>query len=160
MPLLSLQSEVEIQMPQNTVYYLSMGEGSVVDLSMARRFAFKACFFQHKKACSWTNEISCGRCWGLPCGIWYLCSQMNRNLKHFVKALLLILKKCRDFAAHSSIVVLFSFFFFNSYSLVNAAMIKMVMVPRDRAGGSLHLLLWSSDQPCASLFKDNNFHRD
>lgn len=75
---------------------------------------------------------------------------------HSVKALLLILNKCRDLVTHSSIVVPF----FNSNSSLNAVMIKMLPVPRDRAGGCLHLMLWSSDRSCASCFKDNNFHGD
>lgn len=74
---------------------------------------------------------------------------------HSVKALLLILNKCRDLVTHSSIVVPF----FYSNSSLNAVMIKMLPVPRDRAGGCLHLMLWSSDRPCASCFKDN-FHED
>lgn len=101
------QSEAETQRPRNTVYYnLSMGEGPGVDLSMSRRVDSRTCFPQHKNICAWTNEISLSRCWDCHGGQG-TCVSDEWESKHSVKALWLILNKCRDLVAHSSVVVLF-----------------------------------------------------
>lgn len=63
------------------------------------------------------------------------------NLKHFVKALSLIPKKCREFAACSQTAI-----FFPPQNL-SAVMMKMAKVLRDGAGFLASSNTGSSDQP-------------
>lgn len=92
--------------------------------------ACKTCFCKHKSIFPCTYEIQFNQkmSWVRRAGKYTYVLRLIWNLKHFVKALPLILKKCRDFAA----CIQTDFFFLSL--ILNAIMIKMVKILRDGAG--------------------------